>query len=60
MTARTFLPQAEQISGPAPGASRPCRRRALELLQELIPGLQSWPPPLWLFLLGPQGVNNPH
>ena len=58
-TARTLVPRAEQISGPAPEGSRRCRRRAPELLQELNPGLESWPPPLGLFLLGPHGVNNP-
>ena len=32
----------------SPGALGPCRQRAPELLRGLTPGLQSFPPPLWL------------
>ena len=58
-TARTLLPRAEQISGPA---------RSLQALQTETSGVTAGAdsrapelaPPLRLFLLGPHGVNNPH
>ena len=41
-TARTLLPQLSRSAAP-PGASRPCRPRALEFLRGLNPGFQSCP-----------------
>ena len=61
-TARTLLPtRAVLISGPSPGASRPCRLRAAVIpvgadsrAGELVP------PPLLFLLQGLHRINNPH
>ena len=59
-TARTLLPQAEQISGPAPRASRFLQAESFIVTVGADSRAPELPPPLWLFLLGPHGVNNPH
>ena len=63
-TARTILPlggpELYRSAAPPLEYPGPCRLRALKLLWELTPGLESWPPPLGLFLLGPHRINNPH
>ena len=59
-TARTLLPQAEQISGHTPGASRPLQMESPGVTAGAESRAPELAPPLRLFLLGPQGVNNPH
>uniref|UniRef100_A0A8C0N314 L1 transposable element RRM domain-containing protein n=1 Tax=Canis lupus familiaris TaxID=9615 RepID=A0A8C0N314_CANLF len=55
-TARTLLPGAEQISGPAPEPPGPADGVPAGA-ESRFPEL---PQPLGLFLLRPHGVNNPH
>ena len=58
--ARTLLPQAEQISGPAPRASRLLQTESSVVTAGADSRAPELAPPLGLFLLGPHGVNNPH
>ena len=56
----SFCPELRRSVAPPPEHPGPCSPRDPELLRKLNPGLQSQPLPLWLSLLGPHGVNNPH
>ena len=56
----TGRPELFRSAAATPEHPGPCGLGAMVLTAELTPGLESWPPPLWLFLLGPHGVNNPH